>query len=307
MIGILIAAGADVHERVDDYSGMCAAARAGNAFAVHALSDAGAPVVESDGDAPVFYAVRNGKTEATEALLARGTCIGVRTRVTRRTPLHMAALWGSAPAVRVLLDHGADVTSVDEAGKTPDCLVDPDRAYSNDDLLAEPEPFGAFEYDRRQWEGKQEHAACIKLMLANEPRHRRDIIWARRRALVMLIAWHRKCAAAAAAAAATPRSEHGGCKRLAYYDGGGAPALPVGGGACAPERGPGEGGAIAEGAMVGGGDALRSVVARLADLGEQHLLRQIVLFLYKVRVFVCLNGRPLGCIIVRGILFFLCT
>lgn len=102
---------------------MCTAARVGNAFAVHALGDAGAPVVESDGDAPLFYAARSGRTEAMNALLARGTDVGVRTRVKRRTPLHTAALRGSAHVVRVLLEHGAGVASVDEAGETPECLV----------------------------------------------------------------------------------------------------------------------------------------------------------------------------------------
>lgn len=69
MIGILIEAGADVHERtIHGWSVMCLAARAGNAFAVHDLSDAGAPVIESDGDAPLFYAIRNWRKESVKAL-----------------------------------------------------------------------------------------------------------------------------------------------------------------------------------------------------------------------------------------------
>lgn len=270
MISILIEAGADVHERMHGgWSVMCMAARAGNAFAVHALSDAGAPVVESDGDAPLFYAIRNGRTEAVKALLARGTDVNIRTRAnSRKTPLHVAAQESSAHVVRVLLDHGADVASLDDKGKTPECF-DKIDAF-NADNLEDLERFSAFPYDGREWEGWKEHAACTKLMLKNEPPVRN---WARRRALIMLIARHKK------GAAVSLLSENGGRKRLACCDGGGAPAaLPVGGGAS--EGVPGDGGTTtAEGALVAREDALRSLVARVADLGEQHLLRRVVLFL----------------------------
>ena len=307
MTGILIEAGADVHERIDGCSVMRAAARAGNASAVHALNDAGAPVVESDGDALLFCAVREAQAASTKALLERGTPVGVRTHaggetplhvaageggadVVRvllnhgadvasvddegKTPLHMAAKGGSAHVVRVLLDHGADAASVDGEGKAPACLVK--SRYSHDDLDWDTKGFfKAFEYRGEVWEGEEEHAYCIKLMIENVDQDKRDKIWAPRRNLMMLVARHRKAAAAAA-----PPMEHGGGKRLARRDDGGAPAaLPAGGGAC--EGGLGDGGTTtAEGAAaVGGEHALRSMVALLADLGEEHLLRRVVLFL----------------------------
>lgn len=276
MIGILIEAGADVHERINGWSVMCAAARTGNAFAVHALNDAGAPVVETDGDAPIFYAAREGQVESTKALLARGTPVDVRARASGKTPLHVAAEEGSAHVVRVLLDHDADaVASVDDEGKTPACPIR--RAYFRDD---DPDsrdtgPFRAFEYGGGEWEGEEDHAHCINLMIKNARQDKKDELWAPRRNSMMLVARHRKGAATAPAA---PPLEHGGGKRLACGGGdGGAPAaLPVGGGAS--EAGlDDEGTTTAEDAAVlGGEDALRSMVALLASLGEEHLLRRIV-------------------------------
>lgn len=179
--------------------------------------------------------------------------------------------------VRVLLDHEADVASVDDEGKTPACLVR-GRHFDDDDDddVTGTGPFRAFEYGGKEWEGEEEHAACVKLMLINEPERRKYNIWAPRRFLMMLIARHRK--AAAAAAAATAPLEHGHRMKLARGGGAGAPAaLPAGGGAS--EGGPGEGGAATEGEAVAGAEALRGVVARLAGLGEDHLLRRVVRFL----------------------------
>eukprot|EP00752_Nemacystus_decipiens_P004578 g4178.t1 len=87
MINLLIDASADSYERRNGWSVICAAARAGSAFAVRALYD-------SDGGAQAL-------------------------RVLGRTLLHVAAKGDIAHIARDLLDHSADVASVDGEGQDP--------------------------------------------------------------------------------------------------------------------------------------------------------------------------------------------
>ena len=60
-----------------------------------------------------------GRTEELQPLLARGANIEERGGMTQSSPLHAAARMGCSEAVKLLLDHGADVSSCDLTGRTP--------------------------------------------------------------------------------------------------------------------------------------------------------------------------------------------
>lgn len=68
---------------------------------------------------PVHLAVMNRDTaEPLTGLLARGTAADRPTRVEKATPLHWAAEQGNVQAIRILLDHGADLHAQQLSGAT---------------------------------------------------------------------------------------------------------------------------------------------------------------------------------------------
>ena len=68
---------------------------------------------------PVHLAVMNRDTaEPLTGLLARGAAADRPTRLEKATPLHWAAEQGNVEAIRILLDHGADLHSQQLSGAT---------------------------------------------------------------------------------------------------------------------------------------------------------------------------------------------
>ncbi len=78
-------------------------------------------VTTDDGQTPLhvaaFYRATCGSSDTLKFLLERGASVNARTN-NGLTPLHQAARGGSPEAFRLLLDHGADSTLKDSAGKT---------------------------------------------------------------------------------------------------------------------------------------------------------------------------------------------
>jgi leucine-rich repeat kinase 1/leucine-rich repeat kinase 2 len=73
------------------------------------------------GYTPLHEAATNGKQETLKYLLdlTGSANVNCRTRVSGYTPLHLAASNGHSSCVRELLAHGADISCVDQYGKTP--------------------------------------------------------------------------------------------------------------------------------------------------------------------------------------------
>ena len=72
------------------------------------------------GYTPLHEAVASGKPEVIKFLLDRTNNAGVNCRANSGyTPLHLAASSGHGKCVRELLNHGADISCVDEYGQTP--------------------------------------------------------------------------------------------------------------------------------------------------------------------------------------------
>lgn len=92
-----------------------AAARKGDAAAVKALLDKGAPIEAKTpyGVTPLFFAARNGHTEVVRLLVERGAQVNVTDTFYKSTALGWAAGSGHADVVRLLLEKGA--TGADQA------------------------------------------------------------------------------------------------------------------------------------------------------------------------------------------------
>jgi ankyrin repeat protein len=60
----------------------------------------------------------NPKVDTVRLLINHGADVSVQDK-TRSTPLHMAALFGSFETVLLLLEHGADINAQDGRNKTP--------------------------------------------------------------------------------------------------------------------------------------------------------------------------------------------
>lgn len=84
-----------------------------------ASPEPGIDVLDEEGRAALHYAAWNGLLATTEALLAAGASVDVRSGDRRSTPLHFAAGMGHLACVEALLKSGADVTLVDIDKWTP--------------------------------------------------------------------------------------------------------------------------------------------------------------------------------------------
>ena len=72
------------------------------------------------GYTPLHNAVASGKPEVLNYLLEKTKNANVNCRANSGyTPLHLAASSGHGKCVKALLEHGADISCVDEYGKTP--------------------------------------------------------------------------------------------------------------------------------------------------------------------------------------------
>ena len=104
---------------------LLAAAKKGDHAGVVAAIKAGANVNAADveqGRTPLAWAIERGHLgdlKALEELLSKGADVHVRSVVSRDAPIHRAAYFGRVPSLRMLLDAGADVNTVDGSGRSP--------------------------------------------------------------------------------------------------------------------------------------------------------------------------------------------
>jgi ankyrin repeat protein len=126
----LIAAGADVNHVADlGWTALLVAAAKGNADVSLALIEAGANpnAQDKNGWTPLMHAV-SGRHLATAAALLEVPAVDPDLREENgSTALHIAALGGNEPMVRLLVDHGADVAAKTAMGFTPAEVADAAR------------------------------------------------------------------------------------------------------------------------------------------------------------------------------------
>jgi hypothetical protein len=72
----------------------------------------------SDQDEQLFRAARHGDVAGVESSLAAGARVDAASPVDRKTALFRAAIFGHAPAVKALLQHGADASARGSDGQT---------------------------------------------------------------------------------------------------------------------------------------------------------------------------------------------
>jgi ankyrin repeat protein/mono/diheme cytochrome c family protein len=86
--------------------------------AVSLLAAAGVARADGPRDHALFSAIRSGDLAVLESHLREGTPLNVQA-ADGTTPLALAALYGTADTVRLLLDHGADPNAAGQAGASP--------------------------------------------------------------------------------------------------------------------------------------------------------------------------------------------
>ena len=69
--------------------------------------------------APLHYASQGGHVEVIKVLTDSGASTDMKTNGGGYTPLHLAVIGDHRDCVQVLLERGADMSSMDEFGKTP--------------------------------------------------------------------------------------------------------------------------------------------------------------------------------------------
>jgi ankyrin repeat protein len=126
----LIAAGADVNHVADlGWTALLVAAAKGNADVCLVLVEAGANpnAQDKNGWTPLMHAV-SGRHLATATALLEVPAVDPDLREENgSTALHMAALGGNEAMVRLLVDHGADLTAETAMGFTPAEVADAAR------------------------------------------------------------------------------------------------------------------------------------------------------------------------------------
>lgn len=81
----------------------------------------------------IFEYIRHDKLPAVRFLLDHGADIRATTEIGRRTPLHEAALYGHLEITRLLIERGADVNAKNVRGEPP-------LFYAEGGLIAGPRP-----------------------------------------------------------------------------------------------------------------------------------------------------------------------
>lgn len=121
MVDILLAAGADINS--GDRTPLWHAAFNNHVAIVRLLLAQGADVEKGGKGAPLHGAARNDHLEIMEMLLSAGANPNVRIPsesigVGKWTPLHYSSNRGSTAAIKLLVDHGADINAANDEGDT---------------------------------------------------------------------------------------------------------------------------------------------------------------------------------------------
>ena len=88
----------------------------------------------SEQDERLFRAARHGDVPGIEQSLAGGARVDAASPIDGKTALFRAAIFGHAPAVRALLDHGADASVRSNDGTAADVAAAARAAEKNPDL-----------------------------------------------------------------------------------------------------------------------------------------------------------------------------
>ena len=115
----LLESGASVDERgPNKATPLIAAALAGNTKTAAALINAGADVMARNhsGFTPLHAAAFGGSVETARLLLANGADVNGRINRAEKSPIFMAADEGHIEVIELLLDHEADIVTLDNDG-----------------------------------------------------------------------------------------------------------------------------------------------------------------------------------------------
>lgn len=76
-------------------------------------------LLNSDGWSPLHLAARSGHSDKVQLLLAAQAPVSPHNHQQGNTPLHLAAINGHALTCKVLIEYGADRSSLNKEGKKP--------------------------------------------------------------------------------------------------------------------------------------------------------------------------------------------